>query len=490
MSSATILPEVVEADDVTTWSDEADVVVIGFGIAGGCAAVAAAEAGARVLVLERAAEAGGTTALAGGHFYLGGGTPVQQATGHPDSARQMYDYLVAVSPDPDHAKIRAYCEGSVEHFTWLEDLGFRFERSYFPGKAVIQPHTEGLMYTGNEKVWPFCTETAPAPRGHKVPVAGDTGGARMVVDLLLKRAASLGVQTRYETGATGLVRRGGDLVGTTWRRYEESGAVRAGAVVIAAGGFIMNSEMVAHHIPQLKTTPMALGNTYDDGLGIRLGMSAGAAARDMDKVFITAPVYPPGILLTGLIVNNQGHRFVAEDSYHARTSAFVMEQPDSTAFLIVDEAHLQMPRMPLVPLIDGWETPADMEKALGIPSGNLCATLQRYNTCAAMGQDPDFHKQPEFLAAQHRGPWGAFDLSLGTAAYSAFTLGGLTTTVDGRVLRADTSPIAGLYAVGACASNIAIDGKSYASGTQLGEGSFFGRRAGAHAAHSAGTPAA
>jgi succinate dehydrogenase/fumarate reductase flavoprotein subunit len=57
-------------------------------------------------------------------------------------------------------------------------------------------------------------------------------------------------------------------------------------------------------------------------------------------------------------------------------------------------------------------------------------------------------------------------------------------------LRADTSPIAGLYAVGACASNIAIDGKSYASGTQLGEGSFFGRRAGAHAAHSAGTPAA
>jgi succinate dehydrogenase/fumarate reductase flavoprotein subunit len=244
----------------------------------------------------------------------------------------MYDYLVAVSPDPDHAKIRAYCEGSVEHFTWLEDLGFRFERSYFPGKAVIQPHTEGLMYTGNEKVWPFCTETAPAPRGHKVPVAGDTGGARMVVDLLLKRAASLGVQIRYETGATGLVRRGGDLVGTTWRRYEESGAVRAGAVVIAAGGFIMNSEMVAHHIPQLKTTPMALGNTYDDGLGIRLGMSAGAAARDMDKVFITAPVYPPGILLTGLIVNNQGHRFVAEDSYHARTSAFVMEQPDSTAF--------------------------------------------------------------------------------------------------------------------------------------------------------------
>jgi succinate dehydrogenase/fumarate reductase flavoprotein subunit len=61
-------------------------------------------------------------------------------------------------------------------------------------------------------------------------------------------------------------------------------------------------------------------------------------------------------------------------------------------------------------------------------------------------------------------------------------MGGLTVTVDGEAQRADGSVIPGLYAVGACASNIAQDGKGYASGTQLGEGSFFGRRAGAHAA--------
>ena len=93
--------------------------------------------------------------MAGGHFYLGGGTAVQQATGHDDSADEMYKYLVAVSREPEHDKIRAYCDGSVEHFNWLEDLGFQFERSYYPGKAVIQPNTEGLMFTGNEKVWPF-----------------------------------------------------------------------------------------------------------------------------------------------------------------------------------------------------------------------------------------------------------------------------------------------------------------------------------------------
>ena len=73
---STEIPATVNADEVTSWSDDVDVVVIGFGIAGGCAAVSAAAAGARVLVLERAAAAGGTTALAGGHFYLGGGTAV------------------------------------------------------------------------------------------------------------------------------------------------------------------------------------------------------------------------------------------------------------------------------------------------------------------------------------------------------------------------------------------------------------------------------
>jgi len=67
---STDIPETVDAAEVTSWSDEVDVVVIGFGIAGGCAAISAAAAGARVLVLERAAAAGGTTSMAGGHFYL------------------------------------------------------------------------------------------------------------------------------------------------------------------------------------------------------------------------------------------------------------------------------------------------------------------------------------------------------------------------------------------------------------------------------------
>ncbi|MCZ8380973.1 FAD-binding protein [Mycobacterium sp. CPCC 205372] len=488
----TEIPQTVDAADVPDWADDVDVLVIGFGIAGGCAAVSAAAAGARVLVLERAAAAGGTTSMAGGHFYLGGGTAVQQATGHDDSAEEMYKYLVAVSREPDHDKIRAYCEGSVEHFTWLEDLGFQFERSFYPGKVVVPPGTEGLSYTGNEKVWPFTEKAVPSPRGHSVPVPGELGGAAMVIDLLLKRADELGVEIRYETGATNLVTADGAVIGATWKHFTETGASKARSVVIAAGGFAMNPDMVAEHTPALghkrKTKhhglvePYILGNPNDDGLGIRLGVSAGGVAENLDQLFITAAAYPPEILLTGVIVNKDGERFVAEDSYHSRTSAYVLEQPEQIAYLIVDEAHMEMPAMPLIKFIDGWETVEEMEQALEIPAGRLAATLQRYNENAARGEDPDFHKHPDYVAPQTEGPWAAFDLSLGRAMYSGFTMGGLAVSIDGEVLREDGSPVAGLYAAGACASNIAQDGRGYSSGTQLGEGSFFGRRAGEHAA--------
>ncbi|MBU2075927.1 MAG: FAD-binding protein [Actinobacteria bacterium] len=479
----TAVPDVLPAS-VLDGAEGFDVVVVGFGIAGGSAALEAARAGARVLLLERAAVHGGTSAMSGGHFYLGGGTPVQQATGHEDSPEEMYKYLVAVSKDPEHDKIRAYCDGSVEHFEWLEDLGFEFERSYYPEKAVIQPGTQGLMFTGNEKVWPFKEQARPAPRGHKVPVPGDTEGTKLVMDLLRDRLAEAGAEVRYETGVTNLVAdASGAVAGVAWRSFERSGVVRADAVVVAAGGFVMNPDMVADHTPALGSKLFTLGSTYDDGLGIRLGASVGAELKHMDEPFITAPVYPPASLLTGVIVNKHGKRFVAEDSYHSRTSQHVMEQPDSEAYVIVDSEHGELTSYSmLVPIIDAYDTLAELEQALSLPEGSVQETLGRYNEHAAKGEDPDFHKSPEFLAPQDTGPWAAFDLRLGKAMYAGFTLGGIRTDLDGRVQRPDGSVVTGLYAAGACASNIAQDGKGYCSGTQLGEGSFFGRRAGRHAA--------
>src|SRR3954469_2014210 len=490
----TELPRTVPVGDVEEWSDEVDVLVVGAGMGGSAAAVEAARAGARVLVLDRGGPGTCTTAMAGGHFYLGGGTPVQEATGHDDDPTEMAKYLRAVSPDADPEKIRLYCEDSVEHFTCLEGLGFEFERSYYPEKAVIQPETQGLMYTGSEKAWPFSGQAKPAPRGHKVPVPGDTGGAGMVVELALQQLEKAGGEIRYDTGVmTLVVDTDGAVVGAEWKHFKETGFIRAGAVVIAAGGFVMNEEMIAAYAPRLKALferGMALGNSHDDGLGIRRGEPVGGGAEHMEGCFFTSPFYPPGELLSGIIVNKDGKRFINEDGYHARTSSFLFEQPDQVGFLVLDAETMAEPTYHFHPLVDGWETVEEMESALGMPEGNLVKTLADYNEHAASGEDPEFHKAAEWVRPLDHGPWGAYDLTPGKAFYAGFSLGGLRVSVDGELLREDGSPIPGVYAAGTCASNIALDGAGYASGTQLGEASYFGRRAGRHAAHHSGSVAA
>lgn len=479
------IPTAVAVDAVTSYSDEVDVLVVGAGMAGVAAAIEAAQAGARVLVIDRGGRLSCTSAMAGGHFYLGGGTPCQQAGGFDDTPAEMAKYLTAVSPDCDPEKIRVYTEDSVEHFHWLESLGFEFERSYYPEKAVMQPGTDGVMFSGNEKVWPFRDVAVPAPRGHKPPVEGDMGGASLVVDLALVKLDELGVEVRFETGATALVTDGDSVVGATWKRFGETGAVRAGSVVIAAGGFVMNPEMVHENAPALEALlarGMALGNTYDDGLGIRLGESVGGATEHMENSFLTGPFYPPADLIAGICVNNRGERFVAEDSYHSRTTSFVFDQPEQQAWLVLDSAHMAEPAYGLQPLVDGWETVAEMEQGLGVPEGSLTRTLEEYNAAASEGDDPAFHKAPEYVTPLDVPPYGAYDLTPGACFYAGFTCGGLRVDHDGRVLRQDHHAVDGLYAAGACASNIAVDGRGYASGTQLGEASFFGRRAGRHAA--------
>ena len=191
----TDIPATVNADTVTSWSDDVDVVVIGFGIGGGCAAVSAAAAGARGAACSNAPpRRAAPLRLPEGTFTSAAGRRCSRRPVTPIRPMRCTSTWSRCRSSPITHKIRAYCDGSVEHFDWLEDLGFQFERSYFPGKAVIQPSTEGLMFTGNEKVWPFIEQAVPAPRGHKVPVPGDTGGASIVIELLLKRAASLGVR--------------------------------------------------------------------------------------------------------------------------------------------------------------------------------------------------------------------------------------------------------------------------------------------------------
>ncbi len=115
---------------------------------------------------------------------------------------------------------------------------------------------------------------------------------------------------------------------------------------------------------------------------------------------------------------------------------------------------------------------------MGLPAGALTSTVEVYNRHAAEGADPLLGKKPEWVTPIE-GAVAGFDMRGFTAG---FTLGGLRTDLDSRVLHVDGQPIAGLYAAGRCTSGICAGG--YVSGASLGDGSFYGRRAGIAAAKS------
>lgn len=476
--------DIIDSHTVPEWHDQADVIIVGLGAAGSCAAIEAKQSGADVLVLERASGGGGTTATAAGHVYAGGGTPVQQATGFNDSADDMFAYIMANTPDPDEAKIRLYCDESVEHFAWLEKQGIPFNRSYYPSKNVFQPTDECLIWTGNEKVWPYREKAKPAPRGHKVAKAGDEGGA-LLMEKLIACATQLGVRITCDAGVKNLIMENGCVVGVRYTQFNEEKYVKAKqAVILAAGGFAMNKDMLEEHCPRLAQKGVyKQGNPNDDGSGISLGSAAGGMPIHMDGCFVTSPIYPPEKLLNGILINKNGERFVAEDSYHSRTASFCLDQPDGVVYLIVDEKCYAQPELVGQQLIDAWDSIENMEAGLNLPAGSLQKTMSEYNQHAAQNEDPEFHKYQDWLQPLTNPPYGAFECSFQKAFFVGFTLGGLKTSVNAEVLNSDNRPIPGLYAAGACASNIAQDAIGYSSGTCIGESTFFGRKAGLHASN-------
>ncbi len=474
---------VVDASSIGNWDTEADVVIVGMGSAGSCAAIEAAEAGADVLALERASGAGGLTASAAGHLYLGGGTRVQKAVGLEDTVQDMYRYLLANTPEPDEEKIRRYCEESVEHFDWLVAQGVPFEDSYHREKNVVQMTTECLIESGNEAAWPFNEKAKAVARGHKVAMEGEAGGAKLI-EVLLAKAEKLGVRVQYDTAVKRLVRDGDRTVGVVTKTSDGSRSVRARkAVILAAGQFGMNQELIDERCPRLADDRIEKqGSTFDDGAGHLLGEAAGGVCDHMDGALLTSPFYPPQELIYGILVNKHGKRFINEDSYHSKTSICCTEQDDGVAYLIADDAFYARPLFQWQELVDAWDTVEEMERDLKMPEGSLQKTLADYNTGADDGVDPEFHKSGKWLKPLRHPPYAALDMSLGKAHYVGFPLGGLRVTIDGEVVARNGGTLPGLFAVGGCASNIAQDGLGYSSGTCIGEGTFFGRRAGRKAA--------
>ena len=189
------------------YTDEFDVVVCGYGGAGGCAALEASRNEAKVLILERASDGGGSTALSSCEMYLGGsgGTSLQKACGFEDSTQNMIDYIeLAFEEKGDPDKIRFYAENSSEHFEWIRSLGVSYKEAAHLGRIVVPESNESLLYTGNERAYPFSDSTKPVPRGHVPSHEGDFGG-KIFFDALKKEVASSGVTVSCDSRVLGLV---------------------------------------------------------------------------------------------------------------------------------------------------------------------------------------------------------------------------------------------------------------------------------------------
>jgi 3-oxo-5alpha-steroid 4-dehydrogenase len=459
--------------------------VVGYGCAGASAAIGASELGADVVIVERAGAGGGASAMAGGEIYLGGGTPVQKACGFDDTPEAMRAYLMAATgPGPNEAKIDVYCERSVEHFHWLAGCGVPFKESFYATPCWEPPTDDGLVYTGGENAWPFNEIAPPAPRGHIPQIQNkrlmEKSGGWMLMQHLSSTAEAAGARIVADARVSELVvESDGRVCGVVARRFGSEVAMRARkGVVLSSGGFMANADMVAQHAP-LIAGQMVLGTDGDDGTSIRLGQGLGAAVAHLEAAETALPSVPL-LVYPSLLVNQYGQRFINEDTYCGRSGQAAIFHQQARCSLVLDEEIFES-----IAERDRWgyrptwvcERVEELEHEMELPAGSLQATVDLYNRHAADGEDPVFHKRPEYLRPL-RSPFGAIKLT--GLPYATFTLGGLVTTIHGEVVGHGGEPIPGLYAAGRATSGIPSWG--YASGTSLGDGTFFGRRAGRAAA--------
>jgi len=470
----------LERSAVPGFDEVADVVIVGFGAAGTCAAYESAALGAKTIVLERTGGAGGAAALAEGILYLGGGTSTQVAAGVEDSPEDFLAYLkAAVGPGAPMDKVEAYAAGALEHHTWLLERGLSFTPKIDLETQMAPRGDDGLVWSGGEDAYPFNEIAKPAPRGHLCATKNATGW--LLMQTISAEAIRVGADVRYDSKVERLIVDAGRVVGVVARSFGEQRFIEARrGVVISAGGFIWNDDMLARYAPPLLRGTWKVGTEGDDGSGIEMAQSVGAAVRNMHAGEVSLPIIPPVQLTEGILVNGHGQRFINEDTYMGRVGIAALYEQDATCFLVVDEAAYS-PNWMGVEASWVCESVTELEEEMGLAPGSLESTINLYNRHAVKGEDPLFHKRAERVRPLE-GALGAFDLRPGSAPYAPFTLGGLETSVNGAVMGVYGEHIPGLFAAGRSTAGVCATG--YASGLSIGDSTMFGRFAGRAAAQS------
>jgi fumarate reductase flavoprotein subunit len=475
-----------------------DLIVVGGGTAGMACAITAAEHGARVIVVEKTDDIGGTLHLSSGQLSAAG-TRRQRTRGIEDSPDQHFDDVMALSHGhADPALVRLAVDEATRTIDWLDELGFEFD-----------PSTPALYY-GHE---PYSR-----PRTYWGPEGG-----RSVLRALSGRWAELAgtdrVEVLYRHRADELIREGGAVVGVHAWGPDGDVALHAPCTVLTTGGYAANHEFFAERTPHAARMISACRRS-STGDGIVMAMDAGAVFRGAEHHLPTVGGFEPhpGSGYTGeppqfaslnpatwparaIHVNQRGERFLAEDLFgpDVRERA-VVEQPGSLVWVVFDDAsladggsfHPQLSADQVRQIADygmyAWigRDVASLAANAGVDGSGLARTIEEWNRAVESGSDP--------LGVREPGP------PIATPPFYAFlvnpvvviSFGGITVDGELRVLDAGGEPIPGLYAAGEVLGASATGGDAFCGGMAvtpaLSFGRILGRRLATAAAARTATP--
>jgi len=484
-----------------------DVIVVGAGNAAFCAALAAEEAGAKVLMLEAAPpeESGGNSRFTAGSMRVVYNGVDDIKTLIPDltaqevatsdfgtyTQDQFFDDMARVTQyraNPDLVELLV--TQSFAAANWMREKGVRFVPIY--GRQAFR-------IDGKFKFWGGLTVES---------VGGGPGLVQQLTDAATKR----GIEIRYETRATDLVVDKGVVQGVRVRAGGETQELRARAVVLASGGFEANPEWRTRYLGPGWDLAKVRGTRFNAGDGIRMALAIGASpcgnwsgchAVGWD---MNAPEF--GDLAVGdqfqkhsypfaIMVNAKGERFVDEGAdfrnyTYAKYGRVILEQPNQFAWQIWDKKvkHLQRDEYNIrrITKVTANTIEELAQKLDGVDAKEFVRHIADYNkavrTDVAFNPNIKDGRHTEGLAVNKSNWANTIDEppfeGYGVTCGLTFTFGGLRITTDGAVLNLDMQPIPGLYAAGELVGGLFYF--NYPGGSGLTSGAVFGRIAGTSAA--------
>ena len=448
-----------------------DVIVVGAGAAGLSAAVAAADAGAQVLLVEADTQVGGSSRLSGGHFYAAG-TAQQQQAGIQDSADAMYEHYLTLNQwMVEPSVVRKYCDLSAPTLRWLSELGVEFS------PAAVYPSGVSSVARGHP----------PQGAGERVVQVLHAACDTRSIDILLKARVTKLLTTN--SGQLSGIRIGDD-------------EATCGALVLTTGGFGANPELLAKHYPTAAAQgdwSWYIGSPLAQGDGLELGQGVGAALDGHDRgLLLVTPGFSRDleVLLPGwlILVNQRGRRFTDETAPYTVLGGLIEKQVGPVYAVFDEPARVAAKRTPTsqaywvnevlaakaeagdIVVADSLES---LAHKTGIAKDALAGTLQSYNQDCRQGSDSAFFKPVSSGSrAINTAPFYAVEIR---PAIVCWTGAGLRIDANARVQSSSEQSIAGLYAAGETVGSLHGD-RYVGGGGSFGPCIVFGKLAGENAA--------